>query len=68
MEGIEQRNADIEQPTTSATDMNKQPFVIGFFFMTSHLCIHKITFLSICVMEVNLGTSCIHFIFLLDDI
>lgn len=32
MDGIEQRNAGAEQPTTSATDMNKQPFVIGVFF------------------------------------
>ncbi|KAK7371887.1 hypothetical protein VNO80_05253 [Phaseolus coccineus] len=29
MNDIEQRNAGTEQPTTSATDMNKQPFVIG---------------------------------------
>ncbi|WVY90679.1 hypothetical protein V8G54_036193 [Vigna mungo] len=29
MDDIEQRNAGTEQPTTSATDMNKQPFVIG---------------------------------------
>jgi len=32
MDGIDQRNAGTEQPTTSATDMNKQPFVIGLFF------------------------------------
>jgi len=32
MESIEQRNVSLEQSTTSATDMNKQPFVIGFFF------------------------------------
>ncbi|KAG5017670.1 hypothetical protein JHK85_023806 [Glycine max] len=29
MDGFEQRKASIEQPTTSETDMYKQPFVIG---------------------------------------
>ncbi|KAG4961807.1 hypothetical protein JHK86_038675 [Glycine max] len=29
MDGLEQRKAGTEQPTTSATDMYKQPFVIG---------------------------------------
>lgn len=32
MDGLAQRNAGTEQPTTSATDMYKQPFVIGVFF------------------------------------
>jgi len=36
MNGIEQRNGT-EKPTTSATDMNKQPFVIGVFFKPSCL-------------------------------
>lgn len=31
MDGLAQRNCSIEQPTTSATDMYKQPFVIGVF-------------------------------------
>lgn len=31
MDGFEQREASIEQPTTSETDMYKQPFVIGVF-------------------------------------
>lgn len=31
MDGFEQRKASIEQPTTSETDMYKQPFVIGVF-------------------------------------
>jgi len=34
MNDIEQRKAGTEQPTTSATDMNKQPFVIGVFFQS----------------------------------
>lgn len=31
MDGFEQRDVSTEQPTTSATDMYKQPFVIGVF-------------------------------------
>lgn len=31
LDGLELRKAGTEQPTTSATDMNKQPFVIGVF-------------------------------------
>lgn len=31
MEGFEQRKDSIEQPTTSETDMYKEPFVIGVF-------------------------------------
>lgn len=30
-DGFEQREASIEQPTTSATEMYNQPFVIGVF-------------------------------------
>lgn len=29
MDGLAQRNSGAEQPTTSATDMYKQPFIIG---------------------------------------
>lgn len=32
MDGLEQRKAGTEQPTTSANDMYKQPFVIGALF------------------------------------
>lgn len=31
MDGFEKREASIEQPTTSATDVYNQPFVIGVF-------------------------------------
>jgi hypothetical protein len=31
MDGFEKREASTEQPTTSATDMYNQPFIIGVF-------------------------------------
>ena len=37
MDGLEQRKAGTEQPTTSTTDMYKQPFVIGVCFLHSKL-------------------------------
>lgn len=40
MNGLEQRKAVIEQPTTSAPDVNKQPFVIGLcFFLCVCVCV-----------------------------
>lgn len=42
IDGLEQRKAGTEQPTTSTTDMYKQPFVIGVCFcIPSSLCSHK---------------------------
>lgn len=38
MDGLEQRNTEVEQPTTSATDnFHKQPFVIGKFWLGNYV-------------------------------
>lgn len=65
LDGLEQRKAGTEQPTTSDTDMYKQPFVIGVFLHAK---------LSVCVLELSgavvvhllclvfLGSQCIYLV------
>jgi hypothetical protein len=49
MEGLEERKAGTEQPTTSAIDEYKQPFVIGLcFFVCGNVVV--VYFLSVCVV------------------
>jgi hypothetical protein len=49
MEGLEERKAGTEQPTTSAIDEYKQPFVIGLcFFVCGNVVV--VHFLSVCVV------------------